>query len=811
MKLSLIFALLTLPLLGFGQLVTLPKALTPFYHSGEQFSDHHEVRDFFEQLQKMYPDNIKLQTYGYTEEGRPLFVAYMSSTKNLQQLETVRTNHLKGNENDNTAIAWFSYNVHGNESCGTEAAMETAFRLLNDNAKLLETTVVILDPCLNPDGRDRYVHYFRQYKNKVNTYQVESAEHDEIWPGGRPNHYLFDLNRDWAWLTQVESKQRIQLYQQWLPHVHVDFHEQSMNEPYYFPPAAEPYHEKVTEWQRSFQKEIGKRHASYFDKKNWLYFSNETFDLLYPSYGDTYPTFQGAIGMTYEQGGSGRAGLAVVTAKLDTLTLKDRIEHHTITGISTLETIQAHHKRLLDEFRKFHEAPKEKAVNSYVLDGNAPNIKSLLALFQLHNITYTTYQGEDNMEFKGFDYFNPTNQKIRIKQKDIVVSNRQEKGCLVDVLLEPSTKLSDSLTYDITAWSLPYAYGVPCGRIQKEVGPFETQALIEETTSVPVEEPYALVLPWTNLNAVKTLNYLLDSGYSVSRTERDILTENQRIKAGSLVLLKSDNKEKSLLRAFQELEKKFQTTCLALSTGWNPNGLELGTSYIKPIMKPRVGVLFNHECSSLSLGEIWYFLDAELGIDHQLIRESSEGGISLWNFDVIILPEGYSSENKEQLKSFIQEGGICIVLGNAASNFMSEEYGMNTSSTDKPLSSKELGNYGNLDRANLSETLVGAIYACEVDTTHPLAFGYQKEYYTLRLSADCFPFEGQIIQKVKNTNGWISGFAGHHVKNQQLGAVTVGQKRIGEGSIVFFFDNPLFRGFWQNGKLQVANALYFLR
>ena len=298
------------------------------------------------------------------------------------------------------------------------------------------------------------------------------------------------------------------------------------------------------------------------------------------------------------------------------------------------------------------EAPKEKAVNSYVLDGNAPNIKSLLALFQLHNITYSTYQGKENLEFKGFDYFNPTNQKIRIKQNDIVVSNRQEKGCLVDVLLEPSTKLSDSLTYDITAWSLPYAYGVPCGRIQKEVGPFESQAPVEKVESVPTAEPYAMVLPWTNLNSVKTLNYLLDSGYSVSRTEKDINTENHLIKAGSLVLLKSDNKEKSLLRAFQELEKKFQTTCLALSTGWNPNGLELGTSYIKPIMKPRVGVLFNHECSSLSLGEIWYFLDAELGIDHQLIRESSEGGISLWNNDIILLDSNFLISGIEIIETF---------------------------------------------------------------------------------------------------------------------------------------------------------------
>ena len=174
----------------------------------------------------------------------------------------------------------------------------------------LENTLVIIDPCINPDGRERYVNWYYQHKNTPYQVDPNSKEHREGWWSGRSNHYMFDLNRDWAWLTQVESQQRLKQFNKWMPHIHVDFHEQGMNNPYYFAPAAEPYHEVITDFQREFQVKIGKNHARYFDQNGWFYFTREVFDLFYPSYGDTYPTYNGAIGMTYEQGGSGRAGLA---------------------------------------------------------------------------------------------------------------------------------------------------------------------------------------------------------------------------------------------------------------------------------------------------------------------------------------------------------------------------------------------------------------------------------------------------------------------------------------------------------------------
>ena len=205
----------------------------------------------------------------------------MSSSANIQNLEEIRNAHLKNTRGEGTAskaIVWLSYNVHGNESVGTEASMQTIYELLTIKSSYLESTVVILDPCINPDGRDRYVNWYNQYKNAPHTADPNSKEHNEGWLTGRPNHYMFDLNRDWAWLTQVESQQRLKQYNQWLPHIHADFHEQGIDNPYFFAPAAEPYHEVVSNFQRDFQETTGKNHASYFDANGWLYFC-----LLYTS------------------------------------------------------------------------------------------------------------------------------------------------------------------------------------------------------------------------------------------------------------------------------------------------------------------------------------------------------------------------------------------------------------------------------------------------------------------------------------------------------------------------------------------------
>ncbi|MEM1258466.1 MAG: M14 metallopeptidase family protein, partial [Bacteroidota bacterium] len=373
------------------------------YELGSQFTRHHKVMDYYEHVADSEPSRVKLIEYGATNEHRPLVLAIISSEENLMNLESIRKEHLKslkGEGNANKAIVWLSYNVHGNESVGTESSMKTIYSLLTQKSNYLENTVVLIDPCLNPDGLDRYINWYNQYKNTPFQVDPNSKEHHEGWITGRSNHYMFDLNRDWAWLTQLESQQRLKQYNQWMPHIHVDFHEQGVNDPYYFAPAAEPYHEVITDFQRSFQETIGRNHAKYFDANGWFYFTKERFDLFYPSYGDTYPTYNGSIGMTYEQGGSGRAGLGIITDNGDTLTLKDRIAHHFTTGLSTVEVVSKNVEKLNSEFKKFFQRKNFK-YKSYVLKGNEDNLRALEKLLSQHQIEYG-YAKTGTV--KGFDF-----------------------------------------------------------------------------------------------------------------------------------------------------------------------------------------------------------------------------------------------------------------------------------------------------------------------------------------------------------------------------------------------------------------------
>ncbi|HRI22077.1 MAG TPA: M14 family zinc carboxypeptidase, partial [Panacibacter sp.] len=245
------------------------------YKVGTHFTPHFKILAYFTAVAQAKPDVVKMEKYGQTNEGRDLVVAYIASPENMQRLDAIRMNNLRiaGVTKDRMApitegapaIVWLSYNVHGNEPASSEAAMMALFALADpantQTKEWLKNTVVIIDPCINPDGRDRYVNWYNNAVGSNYNTDPASREHEEPWPRGRTNHYNFDLNRDWAWQTQKETQQRIKLYNAWLPQVHVDYHEQGYNEPYYFAPAAEPYHEVITQWQRDFQTQIGRNNA----------------------------------------------------------------------------------------------------------------------------------------------------------------------------------------------------------------------------------------------------------------------------------------------------------------------------------------------------------------------------------------------------------------------------------------------------------------------------------------------------------------------------------------------------------------------
>lgn len=785
------------------------------YDLGTQFSRHHEVVDYFEHVAAAENSRVKLIEYGQTNERKPLLLAFVSTAENLANLERIREEHLKalqGGGSSQISIVWLSYNVHGNESVSTEASMKTIYALLTDKSSYLENTIVIIDPCINPDGRDRYSNWYNQYKNTPFQVDPNSKEHNEGWWSGRSNHYMFDLNRDWAWLTQVESQRRIKWYNKWLPHVHVDFHEQGVNNPYYFAPAAEPYHEVITDFQRDFQVTIGKNHAKYFDANGWFYFTKEVFDLFYPSYGDTYPTYNGSIGMTYEQGGSGRAGLGVITDIGDTLTLKDRIAHHFTTGLSTVEVASKNAAQLNSEFKKFY-ANKNFKYKSYVMNGDSDKIRALEKLLSEHEIEF----GRANRgTAKGFKYSTGTSGSLSIDENSLVVSTNQPKGTLVKVLFEPNAKLSDSLTYDITAWSLPYAYGLEAAASQQLVG--TTSAEKQDVSANIPENAYAYLTDWNSMDDARFLADLLKNGIRVRTAYAPFSVNGKSYSRGTLIITKSDNSnKKDFVNLLRESSARYGKMLDAVSTGFVDSGKDFGSSYVQMIEKPKVAMLSGGPTSTYRFGEIWHFFEKQLHYPITIIDTEYADYVDFEEYDILILPGGRYSRyfNKEKLgalKKWVSGGGKLIAMGGAIYGIDGEDgFGIKTKEQPKDSAETEPLPHKDLQRESMKKAITGAIFRAKVDNTHPLAYGYGNSYFTLKLGSDAFKYlsRGNAVYLEQNTRP-VSGFAGSEAQKKIEKSLIFGVEDHGSGKVVYMVDNPLFRGFWENGKLFFANALFMV-
>ena len=803
----------------FSQNIQSPKEFLG-YELGKQFTRHHRVVDYFTYVSTQL-DNVLLEKYGETNERRPLYVSYISSKKNIENIEQIRHNNLgqtglKPASINNIAIVWLSYNVHGNEASSTEASMQTLYELVTTKKDQLENTLVIIDPCINPDGRDRYANWYNQVKSEPYNTDQNAKEHREPWPGGRANHYLFDLNRDWAWATQIESMQRLKIYNKWMPHVHVDFHEQSMNNPYYFAPAAEPFHEIITDWQRNFQTQIGKNHARYFDKNGWLYFTKESFDLLYPSYGDTYPTYMGAIGMTYEQAGGGMGGLGVDTDHGYELTLVDRVAHHKTTGLSTVEIASKNAITLNTEFKKFFDTGSFK-YKSYVLKNkNKDKTTRLLALLDKHQIDYEfTNKGL----VKGYNYLTQQESRMSVNTKDLVIHTQQPKGKMVKVLFEPNAKLTDSLTYDITAWSLPYAHGFKAIASTTKVSS-RKDVMVDTANNGIDQNAYAYLSKWNSLEDASFLAALLQADVRVRFSEKDFTIEGNSYAKGTLIILRGDNKtNKGFDKQITSIAQNNNRKLTPVQTGFVSSGKDFGSSSVNPINKQKVAVISGKGTSSLSFGEIWHFFETQLHYPLTALDTDYINRVDLDEYDVLIIPNGYYSTilNKsglEKINNFAQAGGTVIAIGTALRSFANKE-GFALKSK-KPTEGKEnktanLTAYEDTRRNRANTLITGAIFKSKVDSSHPLAFGYDDVYFSLKLNNASYAYlqNGSNVAYFNKSATNLAGFAGKKALKNIPESLLFGEERKGSGSIIYMVDNPLFRSFWDNGKLFFVNAIFF--
>ena len=801
------------------------------YELGDRFTPHHRVVDYVRHVADNAP-GVVVEEYGRTYEDRPLLLAFVSSSQNIARLDDIRRSNLalaglSDSVPGETAIVWLSYNVHGNESVSTEAAMQTLYELSDPGnqraAEWLENTVVIIDPCINPDGRERYVQWYNRTAGAFVNPDPGDWTHDEPWPGGRTNHYYYDLNRDWAWASQTETRSRLAQYNAWMPHVHVDFHEQGINNPYYFAPAAEPFHEDITPWQRQFQTDIGRNHARYFDEFGWLYFTKQVFDLFYPGYGDTWPTYNGAVGMTYEQAGSGAAGLAVETATGDTLTLADRIAHHHTTGISTVEISAQNAGRLVEEFRNYFARARESTSGGFVIhaSGLHDRVAALARLLGTQGIEYSFADRASTIS--GTAFLSGLTGRREVERGDVVVPLDQPKSTLAKVLLEREAALADSITYDITAWSLPLLYGLDAtstadiARIPlAEAGP-------DAATSPGVETPYAYVASFASVEDHRFLADLHRQRILVRMAHAPFTIDGTRFDRGSLVITRSGNRNlgsrfDAVVRQVAESHDRRLHTA---RSGFVDDGPDFGSSDVVPLETPRILLVGGESVSSSSFGQAWHYFDDRVHYPVTIVNADAIARTDLDDYNVMVLPSGsYGStlndERLDDLRSWVRGGGKLIAL-DAAARFLADKdgFGLKRRSDDDDDDADSLDirpsdrPYAERERRDVSESLPGALFAADVDVTHPLAYGLSVTMPILRRSTSALePLADGWNVAVLTDGRPISGFAGHDTAERLDGSLALAVEDMGRGTVVYLPDDPLFRSMWHAGILIFGNAVF---
>ncbi|WP_109673551.1 M14 family zinc carboxypeptidase [Dyadobacter jejuensis] len=799
------------------------------YPKASRFTYHHRIIAYYQEMARQHPTQMQLVEYGRTPEDRPLVVAILTSEKNFGSLEAIRKNHLSRigllpspSKDPDIPIAWLSYNVHGNEASSANTSMQVLYRLLDptnaDSKRILDQSIVLIDPCSNPDGYARYTNWYNGVHSSPPDLTSFSREHREPWPGGRFNHYLFDLNRDWAWQTQHETKARIALYNRWMPHIHADFHEMGSNRSYYFPPAARPFHEAIRPWQKEFNEWIGTYCRKAFDQQGWSYFTRNEYDLFFPSYGDTWPTFNGAIGLTFEQAGDAKAGLALARpSHRDTLTLADRMEHHLTSSFATLEAMVDGKETLTKSFEEYYRLAAQKPeglIKTYLIKytGDKAQQEYVVQLLQRQDIQYGRPKKTQTLKVTNInDHQEAT---ILIDSTDMLVSAYQPKSNLIRVLFESQPALEDSLTYDLTSWGLGYQLGLSLFASQEKI----EQQPWPEATPIPLElgrNPYAYLVDWKGLGSVKFLSEALQKGLLIHTTNTALTIEGRDYNEGALIITRNGNPKKNLAETLSAMAVKHGVKLHSTTTGFATKGIDLGHDDILAIKTPKIVVIAGEGISPTSYGEIWHYFETQIQYPLTTVPLSSLEKVPFTEIDVLILPNGdytqdFSPSTYSKIQDWVIQGGKLIAMESATGIFLNNsELGHTKKEPESVIPPNPLQPYNKKTRTAISQTTPGSFFKVDFDHSHPMAFGWEGPYYALIRQAYQRNFlkDGWNVGYL-NEDNYRAGFVGADLAPQLTNTLLYGVKEVGRGSIIFMMDDPLFRGMLYKGQILYGNAVF---
>ncbi|MBC7875421.1 MAG: zinc carboxypeptidase [Ferruginibacter sp.] len=807
---------------------SIPKPKDIIYHEvGEWHVTHDRLVNYMKAVAAAAPDRIKLETMGLTYENRPQVLLIITSPKNHQRLEEIRQQHVKLTDPaqsgsvtiDNMPIVvWIGHSIHGNEPSGANAALVSAYYLAAAQGRqideLLENVVILFDPSFNPDGLQRFSTWANQHKSKNLVSDPNSREFNEVWPGGRFNHYWFDLNRDWLPAVHVESQNRLTWFHKWKPNILTDHHEQGSNATFFFQPGVPSRVNPLTPAKnQELTAKLGKFHARYLDRIGSMYFTKENYDDFYYGKGSTYPDVQGCIGILFEQASS-RGHLQQTTNGL--LSFPFTIRNQFVTTLSTLEGAKVLRKEFLEYQRDFYKNAATRAaayaVKGYVFGDKNDRAKTRHFAEMLLRHQIEINELADNWNDASFD-----------KTSSYMVNLDQPQHSLIRAIFEKTFEYKDSLFYDITSWTMPLAFGLSYQEISgpltmgKKVGELPAPGLMVK----PVQSDYAYLIKWDALYAPAALNELLSAGIIVkvatNSFEMEAEGRSMKFNYGTLLVpvqIQEDKKE--VYTMINSVMLKYKLMVYGITSGNVSNGSDLGSNKFVSVTRPSVAMITGPGVNATDAGEVWHLLDQRMNIPAAHLEPVVFNRVELNKYNTLIMVGGnYNELNKEKLKAWVLGGGTLILTEEAvtwaAQNNISE---VKFKRAKPPVDSTQKLSYSDREQVDGAQQIQGAIFGAGADLAHPLGYGYNQKTVSL------FKANKVFMEKSKNPyatpfyygskplqSGWVSKENGDVIKNSAAVIVNT----VGNGRVINIADNPNFRAFWLGGSKLFMNAIFFGR
>ena len=840
-RLAVLFTMLLTASIALGQENAIP---TPDaflgYTLGDRFTPYSRILDYYEELAR-HSDLVSVERFGETYEHRPLVLVVITSKKNRASLETIRKNVVSLSDPEGTtaaraqeiasvtpAIAWLGFGIHGNESSSAEASMLVASALVRESGSsaILDNVVVLIDPLQNPDGRERYVQWFGRSSGVVRDPNPESAEHSEPWPGGRTNHYFIDMNRDWAWTSQQETRARVSAYRRWNPQVFVDFHEMGYGSSYFFPPDSHPMNANLPKEVEGWLDKFGRANAEAFTAKGWPFFVAERFDLFYPGYGDSWPSLHGAVGMTYEVAGGGRAGSTVLRDDGANFTLADRIARHFTTGMATLRTTSENRQGLLLYSYNALHSQMGAATSTYFILPGSPNFEPLVAMLQRQSIRIDRLTAPVTVHATRIDA--EGSESRIVSPGAAVVSTHQALGGLVQTLLERTPAFTHGFVeeqqkkthadepddfYDLTSWSLPLAMNVEAYATTSTPATLKLEPF-ELTAAPPLKKArYAYLVDGNDANVYRLAGRMLRESVHFSVSD-DSLTSGDRVFArGTLVILKGNNAGDLDVR-LDALSRATGAVIIAVDSGWTGTA-SFGSEKIHFVKTPKIAMVGGVGTSSSSYGMLWHTVDIDTPIPHSNLSVEALKNVDLSHYDVLVLPdgdyEGRFGKNAERLKAWLRNGGTLVAIRGANAFLREKETEISKIKPWEAPKKKEDDKTVTPELYN-DFRVPGATFRTVMNERSYLTFGIPRSPNVLiEGSLALLPVSHAVdnVVTIARDKPLIAGVAWNESIDRLKGAAFVVSEPFGKGQVITFADEPHFRLFWRGTLPLFLNAVLY--